>query len=750
MTVCAIIPFIQLKVSQTGIFQEPVAKIESLFITQNPVNPEAVSNDILLTESEIEEWILANPEKFNNSEIDSENTVVSSRVQFSISQFAGIIYITGFLITIFILFVSIFKMIRIIRNGTKISKEKYTIVCTSKKICPFSWGKYIVLSESDYRQNPEVILSHEATHIGNQHSLDLLFAELFILFHWFNPVAWLLKRELQDVHEYEADRGVINQGIDATKYQLMLVKKAVGARSYAIANSLNHSKIKNRITMMLKEKSTQWARLKLLLFAPLAVVLLQAFARPETVRIQESLIKSEGTTISQQSKEWTKDYFDVEIDAFVKKINSSHCERWPRVNLIIDNKSNTIGIIPTEESTFLFVRNDDFPKSDEGLNKMINVLVDHLKDVEKNRCKKNLFSPSIVCLTIDDALDSDKQTILKVLGDLNEEFSKAREEQEKQRIKDWENGVNKKTTMMYSHIPLYVAINERIKHFPFPTYNKNRQAVQQKKESTLRNEDIFKKESFTKSNEVVIYETSDSTKKMTVKGSMTLMIGGKAITLSGDSIDVIIESAQKYNDKKITSFSQSISSNSNSLKKNSKVDNLTFFFDSIRPHTNFDSLLRKTLDDNNFLFDSLRTNYWGFNANLDSIRKKFDNYRINSDELNLFFDSLRTNFDIYNSNFDSLKMQNLNRSSANKNIILGQSNKERQKQAEQRVKEMEKIQKERLKLAELRVKELEKKQKERQKQADMRVKEMEKIQKEKLKQAEQRVKELQEVMEKRV
>ena len=92
---------------------------------------------------------------------------------------------------------------------------------------------------------------------------------------------------------------------------------------------------------MLKEKSTQWARLKLLLFVPLAVVLLQAFARPETVRIQESLIDSEVTTISQQSQKWTKDYFDEKIDAYEKKVNGNtkECEKWEHLNVIVSDST---------------------------------------------------------------------------------------------------------------------------------------------------------------------------------------------------------------------------------------------------------------------------------------------------------------------------------------------------------------------------------------------------------------------------
>ncbi|BEG98000.1 hypothetical protein BSYN_02650 [Bacteroides sedimenti] len=90
-----------------------------------------------------------------------------------------------------------------------------------------------------------------------------------------------MKQEIQNIHEYEADETVINQGIDAKQYQLLLIKKAVGTRLYSMANSFNHSKLKKRITMMLKEKSNPWARVKYLYVLPLAALAVAAFARPE-------------------------------------------------------------------------------------------------------------------------------------------------------------------------------------------------------------------------------------------------------------------------------------------------------------------------------------------------------------------------------------------------------------------------------------------------------------------------------------
>ena len=150
-----------------------------------------------------------------------------------------------------------------------------------KDIAPFSWMKYIVLSEKDYAESGETILTHERAHITNLHSWDLILADLCVFFQWFNPAAWLLKQELQNIHEYEADEWVINHGIDAKKYQLLLIKKAVGTRLYSMANNLNHSNLKKRITMMLKKNSNPWACMKYLYILPLATIAVAAFARPE-------------------------------------------------------------------------------------------------------------------------------------------------------------------------------------------------------------------------------------------------------------------------------------------------------------------------------------------------------------------------------------------------------------------------------------------------------------------------------------
>ena len=197
-------------------------------------------------------------------------------------QVVLLVYLAGILFLACRNIYSLICLFRLIHSGKHEKLEKgVTLVVHNQEIAPFSWMKYIVISRKDLEENGREILIHEMAHIHHRHSVDLLVADICIFFQWFNPGAWLLKQELQNIHEYEADETVINEGVNAKEYQLLLIKKAVGTRLYSMANSFNHSKLKKRITMMLKEKSNPWARLKYLYVLPLAAIAVTAFARPE-------------------------------------------------------------------------------------------------------------------------------------------------------------------------------------------------------------------------------------------------------------------------------------------------------------------------------------------------------------------------------------------------------------------------------------------------------------------------------------
>lgn len=139
------------------------------------------------------------------------------------------------------------------------------------RLSPFSWGGKIFIPETmldECDRDIAIMLAHESSHCRRQHWLDLLAANLMVILNWYNPCAWLLLRELIGIHEYEADRDTLSMCDDPAEYQLLLIKKTAGSRFHAFADSLNHSSLKKRITMMMKNQTKSSARLRALAMLP--------------------------------------------------------------------------------------------------------------------------------------------------------------------------------------------------------------------------------------------------------------------------------------------------------------------------------------------------------------------------------------------------------------------------------------------------------------------------------------------------
>ena len=233
--------------------------------------------------SEMSQPFLSLEEMLLMADIEPGGVLEETSVSFPWRALMLLLYVLGILFFVVRHLWSLDRMLRLLRASDKESLDGgiTLYIHENKEVAPFSWMKNIAVSKFDLEESRDAVLTHERAHVHNLHSWDLLLAEVGVFFQWFNPAAWLLKQELQAIHEYEADEWVIKNGIDAKRYQLLLIKKAVGARLYSIANSFNHSSLKKRITMMIKKKSNPWARLKYAYVLPLATVAVAAFARPE-------------------------------------------------------------------------------------------------------------------------------------------------------------------------------------------------------------------------------------------------------------------------------------------------------------------------------------------------------------------------------------------------------------------------------------------------------------------------------------
>ncbi len=191
-----------------------------------------------------------------------------------------LLYWAGVAFVLVRMVVSILFILKIIRQGELVREEDGCgIVVTDRALDPFSWMRIIVLPRKDWEGNHAAILAHEKAHVALHHSLDLLFVDLVTVFQWFNPAIWMLRSDLRELHEYEADEAVLRSGVDLKEYQYLLIKKAVGKSGYSVANSFNHSILKNRITMMSKTKTPHSRRLRVLWALPLVCLAIGLQAR---------------------------------------------------------------------------------------------------------------------------------------------------------------------------------------------------------------------------------------------------------------------------------------------------------------------------------------------------------------------------------------------------------------------------------------------------------------------------------------
>lgn len=180
------------------------------------------------------------------------------------------ILVGGAVVSLSVTAISYIRMCKMIRSVRPTNVDGTEVRIIEDEIPSFSWGRHIVMSRKDLEENP-AILTHEKMHVKCGHSFDLMAYTIVTTLQWFNPLVWIARTELKMLHEYEADELTIDKGIDATQYQLLLVKKAVGAKRFQLANGFNHSKLKNRITMMHKNKTNKWMRLAYLLCIPVLI-----------------------------------------------------------------------------------------------------------------------------------------------------------------------------------------------------------------------------------------------------------------------------------------------------------------------------------------------------------------------------------------------------------------------------------------------------------------------------------------------
>ena len=153
----------------------------------------------------------------------------------------------------------LFGILKINRLKHGFKKEKFQDISfyqTNLEAAPFSFFRNLFWKNS-IEINSEVgrqILKHEMVHIEQKHSIDKVLMEVAVSIFWFNPVFWFIKKEINLIHEYLADKKAV-KNMDTRAFAQMLLAGHFSGKVIPGTSPFLSSNLKKRLNMLKKPNS---------------------------------------------------------------------------------------------------------------------------------------------------------------------------------------------------------------------------------------------------------------------------------------------------------------------------------------------------------------------------------------------------------------------------------------------------------------------------------------------------------------
>ena len=195
----------------------------------------------------------------------------------SLADYLAIAYlvITAFLLIR--LFLILFNLLRIIRNGEKTALGSYTLLYTDQPVFIASFFRYIFVQKQleVEEESLQCMLIHEQKHLKELHFFDLMLLEVTKIVFWFNPIVYGYSKSLKSLHEYVCDNEVIKH-TTPEKYERLLIRTWFKKAGLPLVSQFHEISIKNRINMMKKQNKKWYGKLRFLAAIPVAMLLIIA------------------------------------------------------------------------------------------------------------------------------------------------------------------------------------------------------------------------------------------------------------------------------------------------------------------------------------------------------------------------------------------------------------------------------------------------------------------------------------------
>lgn len=277
-----VLPFCTIHTKQETVVSKQMTEIE-----------ENISNEIVIW-SQPEEGVAEVSQGLTSSEAEEHPRTL----HLNLTRWLIIIYVLGLVYFWALYLLSLLSIYRVIGRSRRMERDGLPkgirLMANSSIRMPFCWFGTIVIRETDTDDGGvDAIIAHELAHGRLRHSWDNLLTDLTTNMLWWLPFAWMLRRDLRDVHEYQADQAVMDKGFDVKAYQHLLVERATDPAPYEIVNNFERNPIKRRLLMMFRDPSNKYAWMKALYLIPLAGIALIAFAKPDTMAAIETEVSAE-------------------------------------------------------------------------------------------------------------------------------------------------------------------------------------------------------------------------------------------------------------------------------------------------------------------------------------------------------------------------------------------------------------------------------------------------------------------------
>ncbi len=283
-----------------------------------------------------------------SNEYLDEIVITARRNNFTAEQVASLLY----LLTSFV-FLSLFIQV-LLKIHTLLQQHQQTVVDnvhfvnTTAKGTPFSflqyifWNDYIDVATTTGNQ----IFKHELAHVRQKHSYDKLFINAVLIFFWCNPFFWLIRKELNMIHEFMADK-IAAEDSDTEAFAAMILQATYPQHNFPFTNPFFYSPIKRRLLMLTKNKNPKASYIGRALVLPLAVLLFAAFTLKTKIITNTPVYKGKQITVVLDAGHGGKDIGAVSLDGNITEKDLSLVIAKKIKSL---NNNNNINIILTRET----------------------------------------------------------------------------------------------------------------------------------------------------------------------------------------------------------------------------------------------------------------------------------------------------------------------------------------------------------------------------------------------------------------